>query len=323
MKKLFQEVQYSILIYAILLLIIIWASYGIFSDEKEPEAVKISIIVEDSNHARWTTFRLGLETAARDKKVDLNYISTTEFQNLEDEWGLVKNVKDSSDGIILAPKMREGMDEYYEPLSWEISLGFVESDVKKGEQVDDNIIVIVPDYLSIADHLFTQLKDDFGQKLKGKKVVFYSVREEQLAISDLWKALVRKLETEGCEDFSLINYRSVEDKKAFRSADILIGLDDMSLLYLAKEKDLGEAKKEKVYGIGVSESTVYYLDKGIIDGMVVIDDFNMGYESVSRIAETIRNKYSEQKGVIINDYPIRPDEVHDPEIENLLFPVVQ
>lgn len=321
MKKHFQEMHYSILVYLTLLLVIVWASYGIFSEEKEPDPIKVSVVVEDSSNARWTVFRLGLETAAKDKNVELNYIPTTDFADMKDEWNLIDNIKGTTDGIILDPVSSEGMDEYYDPLSWELSLGFVNSDVEKGSQVDDNIILLAPDYEKIAQSLYSQIEEDLGGNLKGKKVVFYSIKQDQLATTILFNQLTESFERAGGKCLGLVSYKDLE-KKEKSEADILIGLDDSSLLYLAKE--LSAKKKElHLYGIGISESCVYYLDKNIIDGMIVVDDFNMGYESISRIAENIRNKYTEIHGLEVDYYMIRSDNVHDQKIENLLFPVIQ
>ena len=44
-------------------------------------------------------------------------------------------------------------------------------------------------------------------------------------------------------------------------------------------------KKEcdtKIYGIGNSIKCVYYLDDSVIDGLIAIDGYSMGYHSANR-----------------------------------------
>ena len=108
-----------------------------------------------------------------------------------------------------------------------------------------------------------------------------------------------------------------------KKADIVIALDDVSLQIAAKELASETENRPNLYGIGISADNVYYLERGVIRSMLVVNDFKMGYKSLSLLADAIRTNNSEQQRADIEFQAVRPEEVHNPEIEKLLFPLVQ
>ena len=51
----------------------------------------------------------------------------------------------------------------------------------------------------------------------------------------------------------------------------------------------------KVYGIGSSIKCVYYLDEAVIDGLIVVDGYDMGYQSVLQISDMLKKRLHRTK----------------------------
>ncbi len=325
MKEKKIDINYNLPIIVILLAVIVWAMVGIFQEDRKPELVKISVIVEDSNSAKWNSFKKGMETAAKDSFVDLNLVSTSRYGDADEVRSLVEQrVNDGTEGIILSPYGSENLDEYYESLSWEDAICLVASGTKSMVE-DNNIQSVLADNQKINEMILNQVKADFGQQLRGKQVVLYSELAHQASIKEGMENLGNVLSDAGCTVISVTEGFEQAEKllKSFRTHGIVIAFDDDSLTTAAKALYGNEKVSASLYGIGISESSIYYLDKGCINGMIVPDDFNMGYESVTLVAEHIRNKHLEKQNITIDSFAVRPEDVHNPEIERKLFPDIQ
>lgn len=320
-----KEFSYSMPVFLVLLIVMIWAAMGIFKEPEAPELIKVSVVVEDSNNPKWTPFKLGLETAAKEANVDLTIVSTSVWDSVKEQWSLIDQKKtDGAEGIIVAPFDETGTDAYYEPLSWEVALCMVKTGVDKGTDIK-NAQTAIPDYNDLTKLIMSQIKADYGRTLNGQRVILLTCHYHDQEVSYIMDQLEESLKAEGC---TIAGKSKTQDSinqvwKMKRKQDIVIALDDDSLLIAAQKLNQETEKGCKLYGLGVSESCIYYLDKSIISGMVVTDDFNMGYESLLSVAKRVRNKYGDSEPLSVEAFSIRPDDVHNPEIEKRLFPVIQ
>ncbi len=324
MKEKRMEISYTLPVFVILLLIIIWALYGIFREEEAPEKIKVSVILEDSSSSRWDTFKLGLETAAKEEAVDLTIVSTNLFSDASEERSLVEQkVNDGAEGIILAPYSAENMEQYYESLAWDISVCLVASGTED-MAADKNIHTVLPGVQSTAELVLNQVKADFGQQLRQKHVLLYADHYHEAFVQQVIEIVRENLEEFECTITE--KFDPSEDLSGYvegsQTPDIVIAFDDDSLQQSAREKSSKTEADWNIYGIGVSESSVYYLDHGIIQGIAVPDNFNMGYESITLLASHIRNKHTVKQNITIDCFAVRPEDVHNSETERKLFPVI-
>jgi len=325
MMKKHEDISYVIPVILILLCVILWAVSGLFSEVERPDLVKVSVVVENSNSGRWTSFKQGLETAAKDAEVDLTIISTSKFDSVSEEWSLIdQKVNDGAQGIIVAPYNEEGADEYFDSLSWNVSLCLVNSGLDKDES-QSNIMTAIPDYDEIAQNILNQIKADYGSDLSGKSVQIMANHAHEKGISYVFKLLEQALTEEQCNTVATAKNAKVQKQLLKRTykPDIILALDDDALQNAASSLFNDNVEDTRLYGIGISESSIYYLDKGVIKGMIVVDDFNMGYDSLAAVAENIRNKFGNSKTIPVKIFSVRPEDVHNPEIEGILFPVIQ
>ena len=102
--------------------------------------------------------------------------------------------------------------------------------------------------------------------------------------------------------------------------DILVALDNAGL-EAAGDYAVSLGQEMIVIGTGTSPKAIYYLDSGIIKSMVVPEDYMMGYQSVSDLADYIhRNRFLPQ----VRTIPYRTvykDTLFLEENQEILFPV--
>ena len=87
MKK--NRIYFGLLILA-LVVTIVWTSAGMLGVNKEEKKYSVSVIVNDSNNDRWIAMREGLEQAAKDDDIQLNYVSTGVFASEDEEKALIE-----------------------------------------------------------------------------------------------------------------------------------------------------------------------------------------------------------------------------------------
>ena len=93
---------YFCLLMLILLIVIIGAVYEMLDAGKEEEPYTVSVVVEDRNNDRWIAMRQGLEQAAQDYNIHLNYVFSGEFRDGKEEMELIhREVRNGTDGLIV------------------------------------------------------------------------------------------------------------------------------------------------------------------------------------------------------------------------------
>ena len=103
---------------------------------------------------------------------------------------------------------------------------------------------------------------------------------------------------------------------------VLIALDPVSLTEMAQLLlDMGtENKSPGLYGRGTAVRLLNYLDKGVIQGLCITDDFSAGYLSVKMAVELAENQIVEDLGYL-ESRCIRREDLRDVEFEKMLYPI--
>ena len=299
MKK--NRIYFGLLILA-LVVTIVWTSAGMLGVNKEEKKYSVSVIVNDSNNDRWIAMREGLEQAAKDDDIQLNYVSTGVFASEDEEKALIeREVENGADGIIVQLVSSEDTYAVFEKIDSSVAVMLLETDA-----VSEGVYsVTAPDNLWIGEALAQTVLQDYGDSLSEKKIGILSGNQNQLSMQQ--------------------RLGSVKKLQADEPVDILITLGnaetETAVDYL--QADTSYKRQFMIYGEGCSDKTVYYLDKGIIKSLVVPNEFNMGYQSVHTIAEQIKYKFSSAESTTVDSLVINRQNLYDEENQKTLFPIVQ
>lgn len=315
------------MIIAFLVAIVVWTSYQMWNVGKEEEAHKVSVIVENSGLDRWSLMRQGLEQAARDYNIDLNYVSTSGFDGVSAELDVVRReIENGAKGIIVQMASGGNTEDIAE-VALKASVVLIETDVTP----EDLYVVVGPDNIRMGTALAKAVTEDFGPELSDRKIGILSGNQKQLAMQQRFSGVTDSLADEGAQVAWCIEGTAEQEKEAFGAmlretpVDILIVLGNDELEMVMDEFAAGEPTDGKcvVYGVGSSEKTVYYLDKGWIDTLVVPNEFNMGYQSMEAIAGHLIYHTDVVEKCEVDYLVVDRTNLYDEDIQKILFPIVQ
>ena len=78
-----------------------------------------------------------------------------------------------------------------------------------------------------------------------------------------------------------------------------------------------------MYGIGNSTEAVYYMDTGFAECLVVPDEFNVGYQSLTEAAESLKHSFPKMQDRTVSYTVIRRDTLFSKENQEVLFTMSQ
>ena len=318
-----------VLVLLTLVVILIWSTVEMLHEDSEKEPYMISVIVSDSNDAHWVAMRDGLEQAAQNNNVILNYVSTSKFENIGDEFAVInRELERGVDGLILQLVDAGADSEILSQIASRTALMLIETDVNPQELY----AYTGPDNTELGIALTELIIDDFGTSITGKRVGILAGEPDRLAIQQRLEGVRKGLEQSGAEIAWEITGSAesvrlkLDTKQTIDKADILLALDnretELAVDYLSGLSTGGRAGTH-LYGIGNSEKVVYYLDKGLIEYLVVPNEFNMGYQSIEALAEQLEYRGQRAKSEKVEYRTVNRTSLYDEGNQKLLFPIVQ
>ncbi len=105
--------------------------------------------------------------------------------------------------------------------------------------------------------------------------------------------------------------------------DFVIALDDNSFTMAGEYAAANDLHGALVYGIGNSTEAVYYLDTGIAGCLVVPDEFNVGYQSLTEAAEILTHYFHKMHDRTVSYTVLRRDTLFSKENQEIIFTMSQ
>ena len=245
---------------------------------------QIHVIIDNSSDNRWVQFIAGMHQAAEDQGVSLTIMPTGKLSGLAEQESLISRaVASGTDGVIIQLMAGPEAASTLEAFSSSTNFEIVDGD---DYEVMSNVVGIVsPDHTAIGEAL-------------AQEVMKFADRP----VGECYIGVIKDL---------LANYPV---------PDILVALDN-SGMEAAGEYAASLDKKITVIGTGSSMKAIYYLDSGIAQSLVVPEDYMMGYQSVTDLAEFIhRNRFLPLARTIAHRV-IHRDTLFAEENQEILFPV--
>ena len=108
-----------------------------------------------------------------------------------------------------------------------------------------------------------------------------------------------------------------------RKVDIVLAIDDASVVEAAKEASDNNLQGALVYGIGNSTEAIYYLDSGWTEALITPDEFAAGYKSVVGLVDMLRGRKSSVEEKQISYQLLTKKNLFDEENKKLLYAISQ
>ncbi len=309
---------------AVLVMLYLMSSTDLIIHEKKTEIYPVSVIVEDSSDEDYEKLRKGMEMAAEEFHVDLNFITLYEPNDQEQQVSLiVREISDGARAVILSPaspaQAAVRLDDMVlnspvvvlgslfpnEQVTTGISIDYMEAGRLLGtaarENPEDSLVCLITEGLDYGYTMelgngITQVLSDAG----------YETVTHVLDTADECRYLIENLAALG-------------NRKA-----VLIALDENSLEAAAQVLDGSQEYSRQIkglYGIGGTNQVLNYLDKEVIRGLVVHNWFDEGYLSVEKAVEAIQGGGGIKEQITMDAYYITKEDMRDPAYEKLLYPI--
>lgn len=307
----------------VLAVLFLLSSTDLIIKERKSEIYSIAVIIEDSRDDHYVNFKKGMDQAAIALNADVSFITLYDARSSRQQMDMILREQQDGSGAIVVSPVQE-MDLLHMMEQNQIRVPLV---VLNSERTDSRIAAAIsPDYYAmgqmlgreiIREHplvcpvfLFCQYEPTGGSEL------FYSGVNGVFADYGYPTELFLKPGEAGFD-------RILTANAAPNKGIVVVALDQESLVETAaalSENSILAGLTAGLYGRGNGINMLNYLDRGIISGLCVTDDFSAGYFSVQYAIEAITKK-RERGLVTLDSYYIRRGDIRKPEYEKMLYPI--
>ena len=282
--------MYLIILISSLLVVIFYVAYAMMNIGKEKQHYTISVIVNNSSSDRWNAFKEGMNQGAYDNGIYLNVVSTPEFANLEEECFIIRReLENDVDGVIV---------EMFE--SEDTEGAFADALSETPAVMIDNMStpfclysVVSPDNKKMGEALAQALIQEEKEHLEGLKIGIFCGNQKKSSLQQRLEGFEKTLDGTGVQVLWKItrqehgNSQILEENMGEYPVDVLVAMDndetERAVDFLLESPEISS----RLYGEGRSEKNVYYLDKGVIQALIVPNEYYMGYKGVDILLQEL------------------------------------
>ena len=275
--------------------------------QTEPQRARIAVLTRRDVVVSDAALFAGMEKAAEDSKVILNYVVVPPTATLAEEQLLAEQeIADGARAVLLEPVSTAGSGKMAEELSQRAAV------VLLGERAD----------MEAAGHFGSVSADNYAiGVVLGKEIAELLPDGGRIALlpeSDARGSIAAR--RQGIRE--ALRGSVVQVQEETQGVALLVGLED-SALTAAAESAAAEEKRPLVVGVGNSNRNIYALDRGDIADMIVINEFNMGYLAVAEAKKKLSSGLREMEQLRVGDTLVARDTMFSAENQKLLFPLVR
>lgn len=307
MKK---KLSRAILLIGSLLFCLIIFSYAYWNGGTIEDTVKVSVVLDSQNGEQWEVLRQGMESFAKENEIEVNYVIFTGEESIQEQMEILRReVQNGAEGIVLnLPNKGALVKQINETLS-QTRIVMVGSLLP----LTFDCGYIAPDNTAMGKELAqAALSEAKGEESFGIIIGDSDMQSNQERLQGVKEILGNRIA------FAASTPDGVTEE---------LWQKTQKLLFL--DVQAGEAVADKaredgklLYGIGRTEKLVYCLDKGIIDKLLVTDDFVMGYTALQSLYRQLRY-YAAIENETIPYILADRENLYTEEYERILFPAVQ
>lgn len=320
--------DFSLFFLLSIFLVILLSVYRIWRGNDAP-VYKVSVVVSDSSNARWASFKAGLQQAAKDNNVKLNYVYTDYFTDLNTEMQIInREIQNGACGIITEFCTSDGTQEAVREITGRVPVVFVGGEVDADAGAGGTFGTVGPDNYAIGRAIGNELVIQYQEELRGKRIGLLIGNQKTRSMQERLRGFHDAVADKEPDIVWSLNDRrnmalSIRNKNTMESAEILVGLDNKSLEDAVDFTVDAGWDQVPLYGAGCSEKLVYYIDTDRIRSMILPNDYNMGYQAMNSISDKLNNRLNALEQQTISYSVVNKANLFRKENQQILFPVEQ
>ena len=308
----------------ILMIMVIGLALMMISGQNKKALDKVSVILENAGDSQWSALKYGLKMAAEEEGIELAVVDVEEGLDAEAQKKVFeREIEDGADALIVQPVLDKNDQEVLKKIEKRGPVMLVGYEAEKGETRYD-LPVIKEDNYEMGQALAEEMLKDFEGNIEEKKIGLLLVSTDSNMLSSRECGFKDALEDKNANilELSLDSLLDREENTESK-VDIVIALDDSNLTAIGEYLASSQPHGELLYGIGQSTEAIYYLDKGIAECVVVPDEFNVGYQSLSEVARKLDHYFENMKKQTVSYSVIRKETLFSKENQELLLTMSQ
>ena len=308
----------------ILMIMVIGLALMMISGQNKKALDKVSVILENAGDSQWSALKYGLKMAAEEEGIELAVVDVEEGLDPEAQKKVFeREIEDGADALIVQPVLDKNDQEVLKKIEKRVPVMLVGYEAEKGETRYD-LPVIKEDNYEMGQALAEEMLKDFEGNIEEKKIGLLLASTDSNMLSSRECGFKDALEDKNANilELSLDSLLDREENTESK-VDIVIALDDSNLTAIGEYLASSQPHGELLYGIGQSTEAIYYLDKGIAECVVVPDEFNVGYQSLSEVARKLDHYFENMKKQTVSYSVIRKETLFSKENQELLLTMSQ
>lgn len=318
--------KWFVLIEALLGAMVLVVALLMLMEKRDGGLNKISVIIPNAEDNQWAAFRYGLKMAEEDLGTEVFIVSTGTSLTVDEERELIETeLKNGADAVIVEPVPGVLAGEMLEEMNSRIPVVLVES-LEEEQTLPARLPVVQPDDYEMGRQLAQEILRDYGDELRGRTVGILSKTGRYYSSAKREQGFREALKGSGV-DIKWTLRSSIGDEGLLMEkqpqVDLVAAFDDDSLTEAGKYFASASPGDVRVYGIGHSTEGAYYLDTGVIECLIVPDEFNVGYQSMTEAVHLLSSRYGAATGEMVTYTVIRKETLFTEENQELLFRMSQ
>lgn len=314
-----------LLFYMIFLLVLfLMCSTDLIIREPEREVYQVAVIIEDTRDDYYSNFRKGIDQAAVELNADVRFITLYEKLDADEQMEFIsREQQDGADALVVVPVDENKVASTLAEKQITIPVVLLGPDLM-GEAITGNIVI---DYKKMGEHLARQMLQRVPVDCP---VLFFSEEENQSAMSfQFLEGAKETLKESGRKSQIVVK----DTEQGFRETLEALGEGGGQAVILAESPEtltetagiLAENPSLSdgvvgLYGRGSTLPILNYLERDLITGICVTDEFSIGYFSVQMAIQELE-KLESRMTMTMDFHYIEKENLRESPYEEMLFPV--
>lgn len=291
----------------------------------EEKRTKIEVVVKKKDASFWSVVRLGAEAAGKEFDVDVKFDGPVNEKDIEEQIKIVDAaINEKVDAIVLAASDYTKLIDVVERAdAQKIPVVIIDSELNSNKIK----AFVGTDNIDAGNKLGQTLVEKLGKSCKIAVMSFIkgaatSDQREQGVFQEINKYPdIKVISTLYSNSDENIAYELTKKLiKENPDLDAIVCTNAYGTVGTARAvEEEGKAGKIKIIGFDSTPEEISFVEKGVIDALVVQNPFNMGYLGVKYALDSIKKK-AVPKSYNTGSTYIDKNNMYLPENEKLVFP---
>lgn len=306
------------LILALLAIALVWVLF--LGNDKE---YRVAVVVSDADSGGWERFIAGVKQGAREEHLRVVITGTGTIRTAEEERAILEEeIANGADAVIVQPAPGEDTAQMLEDIRAQIPVMLVRNSLSEENGV--TLPYIATDGYAMGQQLGEMILEDYAGALDGKTMGIVTAPSGTPSADRVVEGYTAALEDSGVmvlwQEAALTSRSETRDLlQGEARVDILAALDAAACDVTVELSEDGALGGAVIYGIGTSEDALSALDHGDTAGLVIPNDYDMGYWAVQEMAHRLQHRFYRMENHTVESAMYRREDLFLPENTDFLF----